>query len=287
MAKRGKKPVRSGARGGQNSGRDGSTSLRRLREELEARNRDLALANDRLRGLIKLRDDVLAVASHDLKTPVTTLKLISGLIRSGALAEMNDKLAKHLDIIDRSLEKMEFLVNEVMDISRLHMGESALRMERLSLNSVVEDAVAALFPQAIAKSITLDMVLDRTLPPMDGDRQRLNQLVTNLVGNALKYTSPGGAATVSTRPSGRDAVELEVRDTGCGMPAGEQKTLFERFGKGSSRATGGESSTGLGLFICKQIVDLHHGRISVESSPGRGSTFVVRLPLRAAGQGLG
>ena len=192
----------------------------------------------------------------------------------------------HLEIISlreivetmrRNLSRMERLISDVLEVSRLYRGARELKRAPVDVNEVAGEVAASLFPQAMVKDIVLDAELAPRLPVIRADGARVSQVVMNLVDNAIKYTPQGGAVTLGTREA-EGGVIVEVADTGPGIAPEEQRGIFERFGRGSSRATGGESSTGLGLFICREIMELHGGRIWLESEPGRGSRFLVFFP---------
>jgi signal transduction histidine kinase len=237
----------------------------------------------RLNDVADAQENLVAVASHDLRTPVSTLKLVQDLLRSGLsrakLPPGSQKIDidELLSIFERNLQKMEIFIDDILEASRLYRGRTEVRVEPVALNTVVDDTVAGLFPVALKKDIVLDFVRQKNLPDIRGEHTRIGQVVTNLVGNALKYTPAGGSVTVYTRAADGGA-QLEVADTGPGIPEADHGKIFKRFSCGSARATGGEPSTGLGLFICREIVDLYGGKIWFESTPGSGCRFFVSLP---------
>jgi len=235
-----------------------------------------------LDGLAEAQESFVAIASHDLRTPVSTLRLVLDLLRSG-LAQVRTKQPGRIDIdelfeiMGRSLDKMDVFANDIIEAWRLYRGRPEVRPEPVSLNAVVEDIVAGMFPVAMQKDIALDLVKDQSLGPILAEPQRVGQVAANLIGNAIKYTPRGGSVKVLTRPEPGGAI-LEVSDTGPGIAESERDRLFQRFARGSARATGGEPSTGLGLFICREIVELYGGRIWFESEPGHGARFYVFWP---------
>ncbi len=238
--------------------------------------------------IAEAQESFIAIASHDLRTPVSTLRLLHDLFRSKLSArteplsprELSD-FDELLEIMERNLEKMDVFIGDILEAWRLYRGRPQPAMEPMSLNSVAEDIVAGLFPSAIKKDLALDLVVDPSLGPIMAEPRRVGQVVANLVENAIKYTPRGGTVTVRTFPDAeRNGAVLEVADTGPGVPEEERGKLFQRFGRGSARTTGGEPSTGLGLFICREIVEQHGGRVWFEPAedPGVGSRFFAFWP---------
>lgn len=237
-----------------------------------------AEAESLLEDLASSQENFVGIASHDLRTPISSLKLAFELIRSGSKARREELF----EIVDHSIGRMEALVQDVLEAWRLYRGRPSLRVERFDLAFSIEDVAAGFFPAAMKKNIALDLILQDRPCHVEADRRRVEQVLMNLVENAVKFTPPGGTVRVSARKE-KGAVLVRVEDTGPGITDEEKTDLFKRFGRGKARATGGEPSTGLGLFICKEIVEMHGGEIWVESEPGEGSRFLVRLPARVKG----
>jgi signal transduction histidine kinase len=248
--------------------------------------RDVAAQEEeraRLSDVADAQENLVAIASHDLRTPVSTLRLVHDLFRSGLTAATLPRdsskidIDELLDILERNLDKMEAFINDILEASRLYRGRTDVKFDAVSLNSVIDDTIAGMFPIAIRKDIGLDFVKEKDIPAIKGETTRVSQVVANLIGNALKYTPSGGTVSVYTRLHDGGA-ELEVSDNGPGIADQDRQKVFRRFSRGSAKATGGEPSTGLGLFICREIVDLYGGKIWFESKPGAGSTFFVFWP---------
>lgn len=216
-----------------------------------------------------------ADASHELKTPLTVLKgeIEVGLKRDRAVEEYKRILSSCLEEVDH----MSRIVDDLLTLARADMGALELRRERVDLGEVAEDVWRSLQRMAEEKGLKFSLARDGEVPVW-GDRDRLRQLVVNLVDNALKYTPSGGEVVLKV--GRQDALALlSVKDTGEGIPPEDQERVFERFyrvDKARSREKGG---TGLGLSICKWIAEAHGGRIWLKSEIGRGSTFTVELPL--------
>jgi signal transduction histidine kinase len=169
------------------------------------------------------------------------------------------------------------LINDVLDLSKIEAGQLTLSLSDYSLKDVVQTVFSAIEPLATEKQIALKIDLSTDLPPGRGDERRLTQVLLNLVGNAIKFTDEGEVVIAASAANG--SFKLAVRDTGPGISAADQAKLFQEFQQADNSITRKKGGTGLGLAISKRIVELHGGRIWVESSPGHGSTFAFTLPV--------
>lgn len=224
----------------------------------------------------RAKDEFLATVSHELRTPMTAVLGWTRVLRMGADA---DTLAEALDAIERSATAQAQLIDDILDVSRITMGKLRFRAEPVQLREIVASAVDTVRIAATAREVTLDMDLAENLPLIMGDPARLQQVVWNLLSNALKFTPAGGHIAV-TLQQWNDSAELTVRDTGEGVPAEFLPHIFERFrqAEGSSRRSHG--GLGLGLAIVKHLIELHGGSVAAQSDgPGKGATFTVRLPF--------
>ena len=231
---------------------------------------------------LRARDTFLAIAAHELKTPLTTLKGAAQLLRRreerGALAP--ERLTGGLHTIERSADRLAALVNDLLDVSRLRAGHLALTLGPVDLPALVGEAVARAREQ---HGDTHRFALDgpAALAPVAADAGRLEQVVTNLLDNAVKYSPAGGEVAVAVRAAGGGAL-VSVRDAGIGLPPGSEAAIFEPFGRAPNAERGRVPGMGLGLYICRTIVERHGGWIRAASGgEGRGATFSVWLPLAA------
>jgi signal transduction histidine kinase len=231
------------------------------------------------RELDRLKDDFVATVSHELRTPLTSMMGFLEMIREGEAGQLTDEQKRFLAIVYRSSERLQRLVGDLLFVARLDASGLQLQFGEAHLDDVARDAVEA--NAALARSREIDLRSEiGDIPAVWGDRDRLAQLVSNLISNALKFTPAGGAVTVRVFLDGRSAV-LEVADTGIGIPKGEQERLFQRFFRSSTATEQAIPGTGLGLVISKAIAEAHSGSISVESDAGQGTCFRVELPLEA------
>jgi signal transduction histidine kinase len=230
--------------------------------------------------LERLKDQFIARASHELRTPLTAIRgTLRFLVRAldGRAAEPPKEL---LTIAGRNVEHMVRLVEDLLDASRLASGRVALVRENVAVRELIEQIAQQLAPVARDRGVTLAIAADPGLA-VEADPLKLEQVVTNLAGNALKFTPEGGRVTIEARAPGGE-IEIAVRDTGLGLAPEHLGRVFEPFFQVAAPARRGRAGSGLGLSIAKSLVEMHGGRIWAESDgPGRGATFRVSLPSRA------
>ncbi len=256
-----------------------------LEERVAERTRELAEANERLKELDLLKSKFLSDASHELKSPLTSIKGYGELLVRGAVGTLSEDQRKFLEIISGNAERLIALINDLLDLSRIEAGRSAQEFQAVDLNAVVSQAVSAQQPQAQAAGLALISDNGDHLPPVQGNYNQLVQVVTNLVSNALRYT-PAGTVQVRTRlDAERSRICVEVQDTGIGISEKDLPYIFERFYRSAQVRESGIQGTGLGLAIVKEIVTLHGGEIEVASVVGQGSTFRVWLPVHHSKEG--
>jgi len=230
------------------------------------------------------KDQFLATLSHELRTPLNSLRLWAGVLRQQPLDPAT--LAKAVDTIDRNAALQAQLIDDLLDISRIASGKLRLEMRPLDLRSVIESAVETVRAAADDKGLKIARALDSDVGPIMGDATRLQQVLWNLLTNALKFTPRGGRVEVLLRRRGGHA-ELRVQDTGQGIAPDLLPRIFDRFRQGDSSTTRVQGGLGLGLAIARQLVELHGGGIKAESpGEGQGTTMTVVLPLahRAVGE---
>jgi PAS domain S-box-containing protein len=248
----------------------------RLAEELAVR-AALAIENARLyreaRRAVQARDDVLGIVAHDLRNPVNVILMQSHLlVRHGP--EPERRAQKPVETIRRSALRMNRLLEDLLDVARMEAGRLSIEPTRVSAGQLVCESVEAHRPLAASASLVLRLDTAQTLPDVWADRERLLQVFENLIGNAIKFTEPGGRITVGAEP-GQDEDVFWVSDTGRGISAEDAPHVFDRFWQ--ARRTG-RRGAGLGLPIVKGIVEAHGGRVWVESESGRGTTFAFTIP---------
>jgi PAS domain S-box-containing protein len=237
---------------------------------------DNARLHQEAREAIRARDEVLAVVSHDLKNPLATI-MMSADFMLDVVPDVpeREQERKQFAVIRRAADRANRLIRDLLDAARIDEGKLALRPRSADPAGLIQETVEIFLPQAAHKEVRLENAAPDRLPPVCVDRDRTLQVLTNLVGNAVKFTPPGGRVVVSAESDAGGRVRFTVADTGPGMTPEEQGHLFDRYWQAARTA---ELGTGLGLVIAKGIVEAHGGRIWAESEEGKGSTFYFTLP---------
>jgi len=258
-----------------------SRQLELKSQQLEAATRDLREANLRLTELDRLKDDFLSTVSHELRTPLTSIRSFSEILLDNPALDSAQR-ANFVGIIAREAERLTRLINQLLDLAKLEAGRLEWQMSDFDPGPVVDDAVAAVHGLVVEREIALESDVPVGLPFVRADKDRLTQVVINLLSNAVKFTDPEkGRIWVRARAIG-DYLEVSVRDNGPGIPTEWQDRIFERFIQVKNRDDPKPMGTGLGLPICKQIIEFFGGRIWVTSRPGQGATFSFTVPLSRA-----
>ncbi len=228
-----------------------------------------------LRRLEMVRQDFISNISHELRTPIASVKALAETLNEGAIEDPS--VAKDfLSRINVEVDKLAQMVQELGELSRIESGEAPLQKRHINIADAIEHAVDRLKAQSDRAGLNLDIDIPPTLPKVMADEARVEQVLVNLIHNAIKFTPSGGRISISAKARDNDIL-VSVADTGVGIPADDLPRIFERFYKADKSRSGG--GTGLGLAIAKHIVEAHGGRIWAESVEGKGSTFNFTLPL--------
>jgi PAS domain S-box-containing protein len=242
----------------------------KLAEALEAQRQ----ANSNLAKLDQTKSEFLSIVSHEFRTALTGIQGFSELIRDGGLEP--DEVRAYGGYIFNDADRVNRLIGDMLDLDRMESGRMTMRSGDVDINDIIMEAIARATPSAVTVEFKSD--LDPRLPIVTGDRDRLIQVLSNLVNNAVKYSPEGGTVTMASKAEGRYAL-VSVTDTGIGIPQDEIAHVFERFRRVRSGAAQSIPGTGLGLTIVRQIVEMHGGKIWVESAVGHGSSFHFTIPL--------
>jgi signal transduction histidine kinase/CheY-like chemotaxis protein len=258
----------------------------RLQQELEGRRQSLArehAARAEAERANRMKDEFLATVSHELRTPLNAILGWSHVLRAGKPDEAT--VARALEVIERNAQTQAQLIEDILDASRVIAGNLRLNRGPVDLAVVINAAIDSVRLTAEAKAIQLGVILDPSARRLQGDASRLQQVVWNLLANAIKFTSPGGRVDVRLeRADGR--AQITVRDTGEGVAAEFLPFIFDRFRQADSTITRRHGGLGLGLTIVRHLVELHDGTVAAESAgEGYGTAFIVRLPLAESGEG--
>ena len=247
----------------------------RLFREIEQQSRELAAAS-------RHKSEFLANMSHELRTPLNAVLGYAELIQDGIYGEVSTKMQGVLERIQQNGRHLLGLINDVLDLSKIEAGQLTLAPVDYSLRELVLDVVSSTEALAAEKKLVLEVDVPSDLPRGRGDERRLTQVLLNLVSNAIKFTEAG---SVTIRAKVEDgSFQVAVTDTGVGIAPEHRERIFEEFQQVDTSSTRRKGGTGLGLAIARRIVELHGGRIWVESTPGQGSTFAFTLPLRVGAQ---
>jgi signal transduction histidine kinase len=230
------------------------------------------------RRLARSYDRATSVIAHDLRTPIGLIQTTSQMLTSGEMSPEEFATSGLPETIEQSCDMMMGLIDDILDVGKIRAGAVRLDFRTVDVEELLARVARAFGPAAQSKAITLRVDVHGVLPRIKADPLRLEQVLNNLVSNALKFTPEGGKVELGARPD-HSRIAVWVRDTGAGIPAHETAARFKDYARASTRPTRGEKSTGLGLAICKRLVEAHGGAIAVESRVGAGSVFTVSLPI--------
>ena len=243
----------------------------RLFREIEDKSREIETAN-------RHKSAFLANMSHELRTPLTAIIGFSEVLSEKMFGELNDKQDEYMDDIDSSGRHLLSLINDILDLSKVEAGRMELDLTKFDVPTAIDNALILIRERATRHGITLRHTVDEQLGEILGDERKFKQILLNLLSNAVKFTAEGGHIDVDAALT-REAVEISVSDTGSGIAPENQETIFEEFRQVGTDNSKKREGTGLGLTLTRKFVELHGGKIWVESAVGKGSTFTFTLPL--------
>ncbi len=261
-------------------------NLTRAYERLQLSNQNLAVANRELEGanlklkeLDQVKSDFISVVSHELRTPLTSIKAFTELILMKPRM-ISEKRVRLLNIVNRESDRLARLINDILDLTKIEAGKLSWNIVRLTMDDLIQTSVSGIQSLADNKSLTIITNMQE-VPLFLGDKDRLVQVMTNILSNSIKFTPQGGRITVAARheTTPLSQIVVSISDTGVGIPESELDLVFEKFHRTGDVLTNNTEGTGLGLAITRQIIEYHGGTIRAESSPGQGSTFIFTLPL--------
>ncbi|MEW6278488.1 MAG: response regulator, partial [Candidatus Eremiobacterota bacterium] len=251
---------------------------RSMRRALEASRHELQRANEKLKELDTLKSEFLNTVSHELRTPLTSIKAFAEILLDNRGEDVETQM-EFLEIINKESDRLTRLINNLLDLSRIEAGRMQWEMEPVDMHDVITAAAASMRGSADKKGVVFEVLAESKLP-LIGDRDKLIQVMTNLIGNAIKFTPEGGRVRVLASRTGSNQVEVVVEDSGLGIAPEHHQKIFEKFGQVDSSETREIKGTGLGLPIARSIVEAHQGTLTVDSELGRGSRFILRLQLQ-------
>ena len=244
-----------------------------LFREIEDKSRQIEAAN-------RHKSEFLANMSHELRTPLNAIIGFSEVLQERLFGELNEKQAEYTTDILTSGQHLLSLINEILDLSKVEAGRMELELASFDLPLAIDNARTFVRERAVKHGITLDVDVDDRLGEYVGDERKIKQILLNLLSNAVKFTPEGGRISISANKT-ESGAEISVSDTGIGIPPAEQPTIFEEFRQVGGDYVHKKEGTGLGLTLAKKFVELHGGKIWVESEMGKGSTFIFTLPVHS------
>jgi PAS domain S-box-containing protein len=227
----------------------------------------------------KMKDEFVSMVSHELRTPLTAIKESINLATNGTTGEMTDLQKELLDTGKRNLDRLIRLINDVLNLQKLQTSKYDIKKDFNQINQIIEEVVDTMAPLAKVKNLTITYKLDRSIPLLSLDKDKIIQVLTNLIHNAIKFTRIGHISIVSKMIS-ENQIEISVIDTGIGIRKEDQGKIFESFIQVAPLEYRIAGSTGLGLAITKEIINKHEGTIRVESNENNGSSFIFTLPIQ-------
>lgn len=250
-----------------------------LRDTLHLQNRQLEAANIELHRLDEIKSAFISIAAHELRTPLASISGYLEMLLDGDAGALAPRQAEWLRLIEGSARRLLRITSDLLDVARLEMGRLELVMQPTDLVAVVQAVIAEQMPQADMRGQRVQLEAQAALPAALCDATRAAQVIGNLLNNALKYAPPGSLVRVDVRAATESGfIQVSVADQGPGIPPEYRDQLFHPFSRLPMQVTGSVSGTGLGLYIAHSLVELHGGRLWLESLPGQGATFHVTFP---------
>ena len=255
--------------------------LQRMNESLDLKVNELAEANIGLWESSRFKSEFLANVSHELRTPLNSIIGFAELLQDAAAKEGDERRLRYLDNIVTSGRGLLEMINELLDMAKIEAGRLELHVEPTSVTDIIEGISGIMEPQASRKAVDLRLQVEADLPTLQTDPGKVQQILYNLISNAIKFTPEAGRVDVRAAVDG-NLMRLQVADTGPGIPADLIDVIFEKFRQIESGHTRTHAGTGLGLAICRELADMLQATLTVASTPGDGATFTLEIPLEPA-----
>jgi signal transduction histidine kinase len=250
-----------------------------LQGQIREATTELRESNKKLKSLDEAKDEFISMASHQLRTPLTSVKGYLSMVLEGDAGKLNPTQHQLLEQAFASSQRMVYLISDFLNVSRLQTGKFTIERTPVILSNVVQQEVKQLMSTAESRNLTIECNVPSSFPVLQLDESKLRQAIMNFIDNAIFYSRPGGVIKVDLVKTAND-LALTVQDNGIGVPMSERHRLFTKFYRASNARTARPDGTGIGLFMAKKVVVAHGGSIIFNSVEGKGSTFGFRLPFK-------
>ena len=247
---------------------------------VDKKSRELEAALLDVESASRAKSEFLANVSHELRTPLNAVIGFSDLLRDRSFDELNEKQKSYVNYIHSSGEQLLNLINDILDLSRIEAGRAAVKLDKIELANTIRDTLQMFKERAINNNIEITIEIEKEIKSIEADEQKIKQVLSNLLSNAIKFSPAGGSIHIRACAPQTDFVEVSVEDTGIGIKSEDIPKLFKPFSHLEPVYTKTTKGTGLGLALAKRLVELHGGRIWVESEYGKGSKFIFTIPVR-------
>jgi two-component system phosphate regulon sensor histidine kinase PhoR len=251
---------------------------------LVAESIDNAVAYEKVENLSKEHDWFMMKAAHNLKAPLSAISSMLSVLQGAFIGDLNDQQKEYLRRVDRRVRSMISMIGELLCLAQKRREKQRLILKMIDFNRLTERLSRTFTDEAARKDLNFEIVIPPNLPPIQGDPEMIEQMLENLVSNAIRYSSGGGKVTVELQANKNRSVRILVCDNGIGIPNNAMPHIFEEFYRADNAKAKEESGTGLGMCIIKEIVDQHGGTIHIESEENAGTVVAVKLPVKPGQQ---
>jgi signal transduction histidine kinase len=255
-------------------------SQQELEKKVEERTHALTLALDEVKAISKRKTDFISAVSHELRTPLTSIKGYASILTAEKLGALPPAAKERLEKINAHSDELVHMVNDLLDIARIEAGKTVMKTDEQDIKSIIDHVTDIISIQCKNENIELVTDIQDNIPTLFVDRSQIERVFINLLGNAVKFTPQNGKITVKAKLK-ENQVQVDISDTGIGIPADAQTQLFQEFYRVDNLINQQVKGTGLGLSLVKHIIEAHRGKIWLESVPNKGSTFSFSLPLKS------
>jgi signal transduction histidine kinase len=251
-----------------------------LRLMARTKGEELELSNKKLTAMYELQKDFTSTVSHELRTPLASIKTAIDLVVRKMVGDITPQQEEVLGRAKKNVDRLKRLIDDILDLTKMESGKLQMSFMVNNINQVIRETIDAQKDVAASRGLSIKLELDENLPTLPFDSDRITQVMSNLLNNAIKFTKNGGITITTVNKTESNHIVVSVKDTGRGIASSWVPKVFEKFQQVESKENNEEGGTGLGLAICREIIERHGGKISVESEEGAGATFSFILPIQ-------